>query len=227
MYKRLMLCLSVSMSGAVLAEDHNHHEDHSHALDSSNEHDPARANHQLEKRKSNDGRKARNRQHGAHVHGQVTISLAMEGTNAKMTWESPAESIYGFEHAAKTDADKKKQAEGLAKLENEFFTMFAFSKSLGCKLKKFSHEVEIDDGHHSHDQHHEKPKGKSHRHQHSTHSEVKATFDIACKSALSESEIQVDVGKVFSTVKVVQWNVVSATKQDSKRLEQGKGSIKL
>jgi hypothetical protein len=48
-------------------------------------------------------------QHGAHVHGSAKLDIAVEDRTATIEIESPAESIIGFEHKARTDADQQDQ----------------------------------------------------------------------------------------------------------------------
>jgi Protein of unknown function (DUF2796) len=44
-------------------------------------------------------------QHGAHVHGTATLNIAIEERTATVELITPAESIIGFEHQAKSAAD--------------------------------------------------------------------------------------------------------------------------
>ena len=44
--------------------------------------------------------------HGTHEHGHAVLKLAQEGTAVVVHFESPLESIVGFEHAPANDAQR-------------------------------------------------------------------------------------------------------------------------
>jgi len=45
-------------------------------------------------------------QHGAHVHGQATLRVAVERGTVQIEFEAPAESLLGFERAPRTAAER-------------------------------------------------------------------------------------------------------------------------
>ena len=46
--------------------------------------------------------------HGAHVHGQAKLDMAVDQNQLLVMVQAPAESFLGFEYQPKTDAEKKK-----------------------------------------------------------------------------------------------------------------------
>ena len=46
------------------------------------------------------------RQAGAHQHGKGKLDIVIEGATVSMALDVPADDIVGFEHAAKTPAEK-------------------------------------------------------------------------------------------------------------------------
>ena len=61
--------------------------------------------------------KNEHRQHQAHVHGTATLNIAFDQVSGKIEFKSAADSVLGFEHAAKSDKDKKILSEAILKFE--------------------------------------------------------------------------------------------------------------
>ena len=140
-----------------------------------------------------------------HSHGVADLKIAAEGKKIAIEFESPADSIYGFEHTPKTEADKKKQADGLQRLKEKFSNLVGFDKSLGCVVKTESVEVLQGRG---------------------NHSEVRSKFEFECEKTVAGTEIKVDFSSEFPAIQTIRTQVVSGEKQQGLRIKQ-KGSIPL
>ena len=87
--------------------------------------------------------------HGTHEHGHAVLKLAQEGTEVVVHFESPLDSIVGFEHAPENDEQRAalKEAMRLVKVSENIIRLPA-----GCTS---SSEPEIDiphvTDHHGHD----------------------------------------------------------------------------
>ena len=66
------------------------------------------------------GTAAEQRHAEAHVHGVAEINIVVEGKRVVVEFHTPAEGLMGFEHEAKTEAEKKKR-DAAMKIINERF----------------------------------------------------------------------------------------------------------
>ena len=99
---------------------------------------------------------------GAHVHGAVKIEMAVEGKTLSIDIDAPAESFVGFEHAAKSAAEKKAWSEASNLWKKDLLTkLFVLDKNLGCTVTKVSFEQEEEKEKHGnkHDKHDKKESG--------------------------------------------------------------------
>lgn len=139
--------------------------------------------------------------HKAHAHGAAKMSIAFEAAKGKLTFESPAESIYGFEHVAKSTKDKQKQEAALVKLESSIAQMVVFEKQLNCIFTKEKIEI-IQSG---------------------SHAEVAAEFAVACEKDPMGSTVQFHIQSVFPKLKDVAVQFIAGDMQ--KAVEATKNGI--
>ena len=69
----------------------------------------------------------------AHVHGQLKLDIAVEGPTVVIEMESPLENFVGFEHAPKTEAEKKAADDVVAQLRAAD-QLFKIDPAANCKL---------------------------------------------------------------------------------------------
>ena len=70
-------------------------------------------------------------QHAAHEHGVAELRVAIEGAEVRIEFETPLDGAVGFEHAPRTDKQRKALAEAEAAL-GEFERLFALPAPAGC-----------------------------------------------------------------------------------------------
>lgn len=58
------------------------------------------------------------RRHGAHVHGEATLEIAQDGRTLSIGLDAPGDSLLGFEHPPRTDAERRQLAGVLALLKS-------------------------------------------------------------------------------------------------------------
>lgn len=109
--RHLLLALPFALLPLVAAQAHEHGHDHDHE----HSHDSL----------------------GAHEHGVASLNAALDGNLLELQFESPAMNLVGFEHAAKSDADKAKVAAAKRELEQPI-SLFALTSG-DCKAT----EVEL------------------------------------------------------------------------------------
>jgi hypothetical protein len=145
-------------------------------------------------------------QHGAHVHGSAKLDIAVEDRTATIELESPAESIIGFEHKAKTDADQQKQAKALDLLKNRIGNMVIFEPALGCRWSPTTLDV---------------------MQQGQEHSEVRGTFAVSCDRPLAGSKVRFAFAKTFPAIRTVYVQVIAAAQQGGAMITQDRGEVEV
>ncbi len=77
---------------------------------------------------------AASRQHGAHVHGEAILDIAIEGGRVDLHLDAPGASITGFEHPP-TDASEKTLYDGAVMLLRNPLQWLKPTISAGCTAK--------------------------------------------------------------------------------------------
>lgn len=157
--RHLLLALPFALLPLVAAQAHEHGHDHDHE----HSHDSL----------------------GAHEHGVASLNAALDGNLLELQLESPAMNLVGFEHAAKSDADKAKVAAAKRELEQPI-SLFALNSS-DCKATQVELESPLfGDADHDHD----------HDHDHEgEHSDIHAHYRFECAKA---NELkQLDLAELF------------------------------
>lgn len=147
------------------------------------------------------------REHGAHQHGAAKMAIAFEGVTGQINLEVASQAIYGFEYIPKKDADKKKQAEGLKKLETKMSEMVQFEDSLKCVISKTKLEVDQQEG------------GK--------HSDIDGEFKVVCQKSPVGSKITFNIQKVFPDLKDIDVQVIADDLQKSFEAKQNGAVLEL
>lgn len=143
------------------------------------------------------------REHGAHQHGVGTVGVAFEALKGKIEFKIPAESIVGFEHEAKKDADKKKQTDALAKFESKINEMLVFDASLKCVFTKEKVEV-VREEEHKDEKHDHKHKG----HKHAAHSDFVAHYNVTCEKSPAGTDLTVKIHSQFKKIKKIELQLI-------------------
>lgn len=164
---------------------------------------------------------AQTRQRKAHEHGSAKVNIAFESVKGTpkgvIEFEAPAESITGFEHEAKSAADKAKQAAALTTLKTRFAEMVVFPAAAACKITNKSAKVEAED--HDHDK---KSKAKQEQ-----HSEVHAEFDVMCAKPLTGAVLTFGFAKVFPKIHDADVAVIAGDQQLSVEVKTGKETLRI
>lgn len=89
---------------------------------------------------------AQHRETKAHAHGHGKANIVIEGQRLHIELEVPGADIVGFEHAAKTDAEKAAVTEAKAVLGSAV-NVVELPAAAGCKTEKTSVEFHRDGTH--------------------------------------------------------------------------------
>ncbi|MEL6374860.1 MAG: DUF2796 domain-containing protein [Pseudomonadota bacterium] len=160
----------------------------------------------------------------AHEHGRGAFNLAIDGTKVSVELKAPAHDIVGFEHEARTKAQKAAIAQAMAKLKGGK-DIFVLPASAGCTLTSVDVDVEReggddhDDHGHGH-KHAKKKKKKAHDHDHdhghgkkaeeaeAVHAEFHAEYTMKCKSPGAINTIAFPYFKSFKRAEALKVNVI-------------------
>jgi len=143
--------------------------------------------------------------HGAHEHGVAHVKIAYEQNKISFELQAPSETFYGFEHEAKTDAEKKAKDEALSQLKTNFQDLVVFDSELNCTFKNTRLEVKKEDG----------------------HSDVEGSWTAECKKSPSKTFLTFRFSKAFPRLNEMRIELLSDQKQSQEKLKKGDGRIQL
>jgi len=69
----------------------------------------------------------------AHVHGVANMDIAVEAKTIMVNFETPLDNLVGFERAPRTDSERKRADEAVARLRAGD-ELFKFDPAAGCKM---------------------------------------------------------------------------------------------
>lgn len=146
------------------------------------------------------------REHKAHDHGAGQIGIAFDGTDGKIDFDIPAESIVGFEYEPTKLADKKKLSDGLQLLRSKINDLIVFDSKAKCEITAQSVEVERSEA---------------------KHSDIEAQYSVKCLQSPVGSAITFKLHSQFKRIKKLQVQVVVDTLQKSASISKDGEKIEL
>ena len=157
---------------------------------------------------------------GAHEHGIARLGLAVDGTRLTIDLELPAESVFGFERAPRSEQERATAAEALDRLRTGGARLIAFPDGAICALD--SAEVQgpegVEDDHagedeHAHEEEHvheeehaHEEEGQEHEEEGTVHEDVRLLASLTCSrepigpASLRFADLLPDVVQVDLTV---------------------------
>jgi hypothetical protein len=169
------------------------------------------------------GSTAEKRHADTHVHGAAEMNIVVDGKKIVVEFRSPAEGVMGFEHEAKTDADKKKRDAAMKAVKERFSEMVVFDKKLGCRSQPGEIVVAKTDAGDSNDRKH----GKGDHKKSGEHRELRATHNFTCNNDPAGSRVRFGVTKLFPNVHELKVQVLSGSKQLGVTIKKDKGEVGL
>jgi len=142
---------------------------------------------------------------GAHEHGTAKLNIVIEGRTLAIEWEAPAEGVVGFEHLARTPAEKANESAALAQLKGGISRMVVLEPALGCRFEPKRVAVVKEAG--------------------ENHSEVKAEFSVSCAKRLTGSKITFGVAKVFPRIQQVEVQLLNGAQQAGLVVKMDRGAL--
>ncbi|ARS50657.1 zinc-binding protein [Ectopseudomonas mendocina] len=182
--RHLLLALPFALLPLAAAQAHEHGHDHDHHHDSL----------------------------GAHEHGVASLNVALDGNLLELQLDSPAMNLVGFEHAAKSDADKAKVAAAKRELEQPV-SLFALSSG-DCQATEVELQSPLFAGKahdHKHDHHDHKHEGE--------HSDIHAHYRFECAKANELKQLDLaELFKRFPATEKIQVQLIGPNGQQGAEL---------
>ncbi|MFT3960918.1 DUF2796 domain-containing protein [Propionivibrio sp.] len=168
-----------------------------------------------------------NAQQHAHTHGRVELDVAIDTQAITLQIESPLDNFLGFERAPRTDAERKRVADMVARL-NAADRLFQPDPGAECKLAKVDIESTVldlggakkeEDHHHAHDGHDKKDDGGH------EHADIDVTVVFACAKAAAARFIDVKLFDAFKGIRTIDAQVAAPQGQFKHSLKPGSSRI--
>ena len=160
---------------------------------------------------------------GAHEHGHARLQLAVEDTRVELIFTSPAHNLAGFEHAAKTDAEKHRLANVRQWLSDN---PLINTTSRDCVVDSVEVTLGSDDSSHGHDAHRHDNEHSHHdeeQHDHEANSESHRDYEVSqqlqCNESLRGAALVTPLLAEFPALKELDIEWVSPEGQGSLTLE--------
>lgn len=151
-------------------------------------------------------------QHDAHVHGESTLQLVLQGNELEMEFHSPAMNIVGFEHKPTSKEEKSKLKDAMAMLKDAD-TLFSF-KGTQCRLINAATGLEKDHHGHGADEH-----GDSKHTE--THSDIDVNYAFGCENGSQLQAIEIKLFDQFSGIHKLEAEWILNGKQGAAGLVKG------
>jgi hypothetical protein len=181
----LMLC-----AGSASAQTKHNHDSHQHDEQHTHDHDH-----------DHDGMQTQ----GKHVHGIVTLNLALEGGLLSAQLDTPAIHVLGFENVPKTPEQKTMTTTADAWLRSGK-GILAVPRNAGCRLEKVDYQA---------------PKlGPG-------HADYRARFDYRCSNPAALAWTEFSALDKLKEVEKVEVNLITASAQRQITLQGGARRITL
>ena len=144
--------------------------------------------------------------HGAHVHGQAKLDMAVDQNQLLVMVQAPAESFFGFEYKPKTEAEKKKAQQAEDLWRNNLTALFDVS-DVSCKVTKTQWKQEFSSA---------------------SHSEIKAEGYFDCAKPLRGKELVIKLKDQFERMLIINYQLIrSDSTADSGKKEAKTFQVKL
>jgi hypothetical protein len=158
-----------------------------------------------------------------HVHGVAEINIIVEGKKVVVEFRTPTEGVMGFEHEAKSDAEKKKRDAAIKRVNDRFNELVVFDKKFGCQSQGGKVAIAQSDSSDGKD----KNQGQGHRKKSAEHREVRATHNFECQKEPAGSRVRFGVTKVFPEIQEIKVQVLGDAKQSGATIKKDKGDVGL
>jgi hypothetical protein len=142
-----------------------------------------------------------------HVHGRVTLDVAIEARSVTIHMESPLDNLVGFEHAPRTDAQRKVAQAAITRLRAGA-ELFRIDPQGGCTFKGAElTSAALGLG--------QAAKEASE----SAHADLDATFEFTCTAGDKASFVELGLIGAFTGVRSIEAQIVTPGGQFKRELQ--------
>ena len=152
---------------------------------------------------------------GAHEHGHARLQMAVEENRIDLMLNSPAYNLAGFEHGARTEAEKSRLADISRWLET---TPLINTAAADCRVTAAAVELGGEEENHDGDTHHEDGHHDEEHHGEATHREYDVSQQLECNRIDADQEFTSALMERFEGMAELTIEWVSPSGQGSARL---------
>jgi hypothetical protein len=146
---------------------------------------------------------------GAHQHGAAALQVSLDGRVLQIAYDGPAENILGFEHAPKTEAQRKTVARAEEQLRQSA-QLFTTPPAAACQAQPARIEMKL-------------PSPGSGE----THSEIEVEWRWDCAKPDALAYVDVGLFKAFPRLKQLRAQVVTGKGQTTALLKPNTARLKI
>lgn len=156
------------------------------------------------------------REMGAHQHGHGALNIAIEGPRVSIELRVPGADIVGFEHAAKTKAQRAAVDKAKEQLAAPL-ALFSLSRAATCVVKESN--VKIAGG--------DEAKGAKDKGTDHDHSEFHADYTLECSAPQNLKSIEFPYFRIFKGAEELNVNVITPKGQSKFEVTRRKPRVDL
>lgn len=175
------------------------------------------------------------RQHDAHVHGQVELNVAQDGTDLLIEITAPGADVVGFEHAPHNETQVQALNRALDIL-GQAESLFTLSSAAKCQLEEthVSHTLSGDKDNHDHSDHAHHDHGHDDKHDHDDHKhhdhqhgEFTAQYHYQCENVGALTQINTEWFALFPSTEKMLVNLLTERTQTAVELTKQQTRLSL
>jgi uncharacterized protein YbjQ (UPF0145 family) len=151
--------------------------------------------------------------HGAHVHGQVQANVAVQGNKLSVQFEIPLDSLLGFEHRPRTDAQRQAAQATVQELK-QAANWLKPDAAAGCTLSNSEVDAQALE-----------PAKPGAREQ--THADLDASYEFTCAAPEQLAGLDILLANSFKRIKRLEVQVAGAKTQSKQTLRAPATRVRL
>jgi hypothetical protein len=156
-------------------------------------------------------------QRGAHLHGKVVVNVALEGPLLSVELDAPAINVIGFEHAPRTDAQKREVA-AVDRWLASGVGVIGVAPAAGCVRQKVDYTPPKFAGDHDHDHDHDHEHDAGAKGEAETHADYRARFTYTCTNPAALPWADLWLVRRLKNVAEIEVNLVTPQVQTQRTL---------